>query len=145
MGRALRNKWVVMALYLLGVVALIVGLLAAARALDLGTGEFAAVHTGLMLVVMAGALAVCLYWWRRTDEAAREAHKWSFFWGATCGIAVLGVALPPLLPGGGLVRLARGFDFDGETGLVLFGLLLALIVQLVGYTIAWAVWWLKRR
>ena len=145
MGPALRNKWVVMTLYFLVVLALAWALAAVARALNLGRGEFAAAHTVLMLVVMAGALAVCLYWWRRTDEAAREAHKWSFFWGATCGIGLLGVALPPLLPGGRLVGMARSLDFQSDTELVLFGLLLVMAVQLVGYTVAWAIWWLKRR
>ncbi len=145
MGTLLKSKWVVMALYFLGVLALAAAVAALARSLDLGRGQFAAAHTALMLVAMAGGLAVCLYWWRRTDEAAREAHKWSFFWGATCGISVLGVALPPLLPGDGLVRLARRLDFQTDTDLVLFGLLLVMGVQLVGYTIAWAIWWLKRR
>jgi hypothetical protein len=117
----------------------------AADALRLSRGTFVLLHSGLMLAAMAGALWACVYWWRRTDEAAREAHKWAWFWGATVGLAALGVVLPQLIYTGAGVRLAGALAMTEDNHLVMFGLLLAVGVQLVGYTVAWTVWWLKRR
>lgn len=45
------------------------------------------------VVVLAAGLAVFLalhtyYWWRDLDEAAREAHKWAWWWGGNIGFIV---------------------------------------------------------
>ena len=144
-GAALKNKWTLIGLYFVAVLAAATAVGAVAAAMDLGRSTFALVHSLVMLVALAGALWVCLYWWRRTDEAAKEAHKWSFFWGASVGLAALGVVFPQLLIDERAVRLAAAFDFTRPGELVVFGLMLALVFQGVGYLVAWAMWWLKRR
>src|SRR5690606_29433021 len=43
----------------------------------------------LALVVLFGLMiAGTLWWWRRADEAVREAHKWAWYWGGSVGMCV---------------------------------------------------------
>ena len=91
--------------------------------------------------VMAAALAVSVWWWRGVDEAVREAHKAAWFWG---GLVAVSAGAPFLI----LLRSAPDLLERAGTephDLFVAGVLAALTVQLVGYTIAWAVWWPKRR
>lgn len=94
---------------------------------------------------LAALLACTVWWWARLDEAAREAHKWAWWWGGSAGMALGGALLI------GAVSLIR----DGGTPDVLLGrspddLLYAgamgmILCQVLGYGIAWAFWWLRRR
>ena len=100
----------------------------------------------LMAAVVIGLCALALWlmamYWRRIDEAAREAHKWAWFWGGNIALipAVLGfVALlerpdlgTPLLPG----LEATPAHYVATGGVLVLGLLL------VGYGLAWVGWWL---
>ncbi|MFC7377263.1 hypothetical protein [Brevundimonas sp. GCM10030266] len=91
--------------------------------------------------VMAIAMGLCVWWWRRIDEAAREAHKWAWWWGGCSGMAVGGAVL--------LTLLSRE-DQTILTGLtsnevLAFGMTLTLGFLLVGYTIGWVAWWAQRR
>ena len=102
-----------------------------------------AVTAGVMSAAMAIAFAACIWWWRGIDEAAREAHKWAWWWGGSGGMA-LGAVL--------LLTLTFGDDAStsAEVGLtapdlVAGGMWTILLFQLAGYSIAWAVWWLKHR
>ncbi|MGH7028735.1 hypothetical protein [Brevundimonas sp.] len=107
-------------------------------------------QVGLILTVvvlsllMAGTLWICGWWWRRLDEAAREAHKWSWFWGGTCGMAVGAIGLLTLSFRGAEIALPA---WVGETphDLLVSGMTAILTFQLAGYLIAWAWWWLARR
>lgn len=90
---------------------------------------------------MAIAMGLCVWWWRRIDEAAREAHKWAWWWGGCSGMAVGGAVL--------LTLLTREDDTI-LTGLTTnevfaFGMVLTLTFLLVGYSIGWLVWWAQRR
>ena len=101
--------------------------------------------TAVMLaLVMAAALSICTWWWRHLDEAAREAHKWAWFWGGTSGMAVGAVLLMVLSLRREEVVLPQ---WAGETPpeLLLNGMMAILLFQLVGYGLAWAWWWLGRR
>jgi hypothetical protein len=102
---------------------------------------------GLLLTVlvntaaMGAALLICVWWWRGIDEAAREAHKWAWWWGGCTGMAVGGVAL----------MTALGREADTNLGglslneVFASGVMVILLCQVIGYGIAWAVWWAKRR
>jgi len=90
---------------------------------------------------MAIGLWSCTLWWRGLDEAAQEAHKWAWWWGSTFGLAIGGVVLFAVVLGAG-DRLLAGRASDD---LVLIGAALVGFVQIAGYGIAWAVWWLRRR
>ncbi|MFN3878316.1 MAG: hypothetical protein ACK4MH_08060 [Brevundimonas sp.] len=102
------------------------------------------IGSGLFLVaVMAATLAVTVWWWRRLDEAAREAHKWAWYWGGSAGM-MLGLALVLTLATRD-VDLARFLPADASSGdLVVGGMLSILLFQLAGYTLAWGWWWLAR-
>lgn len=103
--------------------------------------------TGLLVnllingMAMAVAMVLCVWWWRRIDEAAREAHKWAWWWGGCSGMAVGGAAL--------LTLILRDDDplLAGMAGsqVLALGMALTLGFLLVGYSIAWLVWWAQRR
>lgn len=119
------------------------GLLAVQHRADLpASGDLA-----LALALLAAAaitLKFCVDWWRFVDEAAREAHKFAWYWGGSLGLgAAGGLAMvfqrePQHLP--------QAFDFfTGDAGLFAAGVLACIACQMVGYLIAWAGWWLVRR
>lgn len=124
-------------------VAVLVGLLAGIGGGVFGEwpGPLGLALTALVnLAAMGGALLTCLWWWRGIDEAAREAHKWAWWWGGCTGMAFGGVLL--------MTALARKDAlFDGLSGseILAFGMALMLACQILGYGVAWLVWWAQRR
>lgn len=104
---------------------------------------------GLLITVasitlaMALAFAACVWWWRGIDEAAREAHKWAWWWGGSSGMAI-GIILFTILTlrGEDMVPAEIGV---GAPDLLGAGAWTILLFQLAGYSVAWAVWWLKHR
>ena len=91
--------------------------------------------------LMAVVMAASVWWWRGVDEAVREAHKAAWFWG---GLIAVSAGAPFLI----LLREAPRFleRWESEPGeLFAAGAVACALVQVVGYTIAWAIWWLKRR
>ena len=133
-------------------VGMVVGTLILGLVVGLGTaflsempGQLGLILTALLLALgMAGAIWLSMGWWRRVDEAAREAHKWSWFWGGSCGMAVGFVCL--------LTVSMRGADLPLPTwlgttpqDLLVSGMMAILFFQIIGYTLAWAWWWLGRR
>jgi hypothetical protein len=98
-----------------------------------------------VLVVIPAFLATCNYW-RNIDEAAREAQKWAWFWGGSIGMAlgVLAIAI-------GFVR-PEWFDIaamlpEHATALsgIFYGAMAMVAAQLIGFVLAWAYWWARRR
>ncbi len=99
----------------------------------------AAVIAATVALSMAAGLWASLKWWKGLDEAAQEAHKWAWWWGSTVGLAFAGVILLTLLYGVGNL---------GEASVkttVMIGAAIVTGCQMVGYGVAWAVWWMKRR
>ncbi|HWW11306.1 MAG TPA: hypothetical protein VN018_02235 [Brevundimonas sp.] len=92
-------------------------------------------------VAMAGALILCIWWWRRIDEAAREAHKWAWWWGGCTGMLVGAAVLLTVLNWTGDL----GFSDLPINEVLASGMILMFVCQLIGYTVAWTVWWAKRR
>jgi len=95
-----------------------------------------------LLVLIPGAVFVTLKHWSRLDEAAREAHKWAWYWGGTLGM-LPGLVLATTRTSGPRVASALGFTEPDE--LVRFGALAVLTSMIVGYLLAWGFWWLRRR
>ncbi|HEV2081653.1 MAG TPA: hypothetical protein VGR32_04280 [Brevundimonas sp.] len=97
----------------------------------------------LLSAGVAAAAWICVAWWRSADEAVREAHKWAWYWGGSTGMAAamglfalstwgaIDVALPPL--------------GSGPDDLIMTGIAFTVGAQIVGYAIAWALWWLRHR
>ncbi len=98
----------------------------------------------LITVTMAAALGGGVWWWARLDEAAREAHKWAWWWGGSVGMALGGVLLLTVATHGDSAAVSA---WIGDTPADAFGagMVAILLFQLVGYTVAWALWWLRRR
>ncbi|MDP2765265.1 MAG: hypothetical protein Q8O54_10565, partial [Brevundimonas sp.] len=94
---------------------------------------------------MALGFVACVRWWRRIDEAAREAHKWAWWWGGSGGMGVGLVLLLTLM-----VRADDSQPLPGHVGsapgeIFVSGMMSILLFQIVGYGLAWAGWWLKHR
>ena len=99
--------------------------------------------SGLLLAAtVVISLALGLLWWSRIDEAAREAHKWAWWWGGSSGM-VIGL-IPLLVFGTGPVddwipqSLSPAAGFAG-------GILTVIACQVLGYLIAWIWWWISKR
>lgn len=90
---------------------------------------------------MAIAMGLCVWWWRRIDEAAREAHKWAWWWGGCSGMAVGGALLLTLLLRDDVVFGATMATNEALAA----GMAVMLGFLLIGYTIGWVVWWAQRR
>lgn len=102
----------------------------------IGSGVF-------LIAVMAATLAVSIWWWRRLDEAAREAHKWAWYWGGSAGMVVGLASILTLTTRD--VDLARFLPADANPGdMIVGGMMSILLFQLAGYTLAWGWWWLAR-
>jgi hypothetical protein len=100
------------------------------------------------VVVLAAGLAVflalhTLYWWRALDEAAREAHKWAWWWGGNLGLVAGGAAVVIAALAG--VNLLPAALPHTDAALIALGVAAAFAAQAVGYGIAWCGWWIARR
>lgn len=82
-------------------------------------------------------------WWVAVDEAVREAHKTSWYWGGSAGLVVVSMfALP-------LIAIAQGEGpvsglTPSEAGFMLAGIVLTVFILLFGYIACWLGWWLSR-
>ncbi len=100
-----------------------------------------------VILLMIGSLAAGVAWMRSIDEAAQEAHKWSWYWGGSGGMAV-GAVLVCLatLPQASSIHIPSWLE--GRTDPAAYaatGAFAILLLMLAGYILAWAWWWLRRR
>jgi len=82
-------------------------------------------------------------WWVGVDEAVREAHKFSWFWGGSAGLVIviaIAVALAQIA-GGSVGQLGLS---PTEAGLIATGISITVGLMLIGYGLCWAGWWLLR-
>jgi hypothetical protein len=100
-------------------------------------------------IAVAWSLAFAGQAWRRTDEAAQEAHKFAWFWGAPSALVALMLVLPvvavTVFHGSFSPGFGRGPGGPSPWTLVIAGVALAALVQVLGYAVVWTAWWLKRR
>lgn len=99
----------------------------------------------ITFVIMGLTFAFSLVWWSAIDEAQREAHKWAWYWGGSCGLLV---AVPAFvfshIYGDAFVQpllQAVGYENRAFEG----GLVVGLFPPVIGYVIAWGIWWLRHR
>lgn len=145
-----RHRWlrnpVIRYLFVFGLM-LVAGLIAGGLAVAVGASNplrLTLTVVGLS-ATMAFAIAACAWWWHGLDEAAREAHKWAWWWGSTFSLAVGGVVLITLTMAMDPAQTTRTLSDTTAMDLVAGGAMGALLLQCMGYFIAWAVWWLRRR
>ena len=98
-------------------------------------------------VVMGVSIWIGALWMRSIDEAAQEAHKWAWYWGGSCGMAVGGViALMAILPRAASLDLPSLLpERTDPAAYLVTGAALMVLTMIAGYGVAWAVWWLRRR
>lgn len=110
-----------------------------------------AVRLAITIPILVWVIALGCIAWIRLDEAGREAHKFAWFWGGACGLLLaqfiaITVFLTPLLAGP-VLSFAERYAQDGRITETAFGLgvLCAALIQVAGYGLVWAGWWLSRR
>ncbi|KSB89510.1 hypothetical protein AS593_16025 [Caulobacter vibrioides] len=130
------------AAFVLGIVAAVIAELAK-RKPELAVYSLIAIALSVV-AVMALMLWLCARWWSAADEAAREAHKWSWYWGGSTGLALAGVPFILLhtMPRAAEILLPAHMTTSQA---VVFGMGLIGGFQIVGYGLFWAGWWLARR
>jgi hypothetical protein len=99
------------------------------------------VRLGIALAAAVPGVWFACNYWRSLDEAAREAQKWGWFWGGSFGLALgfLSIGLWPNV----VARLVPPGASDER--LMLLGAATVMTAQLVGFFLAWALWWWRRR
>ncbi len=97
--------------------------------IDPETGDHR-VATWAIVALLISSAAGTLWIWRAKDEAAREADKRAWYWGAAVGVAM---AMPLLLAREG-ERLRNGLGLDDSFA---HGALSLLMLQIVGYALVW--------
>jgi hypothetical protein len=122
-----------MALIVIAELALVGGL----RAFDLHIGLPASLAVVILLLIPTMWLG-CLYW-RRIDEAAREAQKAAWFWGGSLGMGagLIGVGL--------FARLGLAAADTKPAMALVYGAMAVVLAQLTGFVVAWALWWAAKR
>lgn len=93
------------------------------------------------VLLIGGLIWVSLIYWRLLDEAAKEAHKFAWFWGG-CGALLLTVPAMLLVDTRTLEALFGPREPDYWLVAGMQGVVLA---QIIGYALAWSGWWLVRR
>jgi hypothetical protein len=94
-----------------------------------------------VLIAVAVVTVASVIYWRNLDEAAREAHKFAWMWGGSAAI-VLALPILPLL---NTVQLVAMFGPHPPGDWVIGGVLSLLGLQIAGYGLTWAGWWLVRQ
>ena len=103
---------------------------------------------GLFIGALLAAFAMWFgaAWMKSIDEAAQEAHKWSWYWGGTSGMAVAMIFyMLHYLPESVNWHVPTLMGRNDPVAYAVSGGAFVVILMLVGYTIAWALWWLTRR
>lgn len=96
--------------------------------------------------LMVGALWLGAAWMKSIDEAAQEAHKASWYWGGSAGMAVGMVAI--LLVQAPQTEVLQFAPISGRTDPAVYmaaGAMGMVGLMMAGYIIVWAWWWLARR
>lgn len=125
----------------------IIGFLAGYEAAPtFGTRGYIWIIAAIAVVISIVGFAYGAYWMKSIDEAAQEAHKWSWYWGGSAGLAVgMAICLLAMSP------VSVGWDvpaFNGRTdpfAYAVTGAFGLMIIMLAGYVIAWGWWWFSRR
>lgn len=125
---------------------LLVALTAGAIVLRLTVSDISPLLAGFVAAaVMLLAVAILIKDMAQHDEASREAHKTSWYWGATAGIAVSGAALALMMASRSTFAQLPAVGPSDPLGYFAAGALATMLVQLGCYVLAWAGWWISKR
>ena len=143
--RARRHNGLLVMLKLLLLCLGLGALVGASAALLAPIGEVPGLVLGALVIMigMTAGMGASWWWWRGLDEAAREAHKWAWFWGGSSGMALCF----SLLLAAGLRPEALNLALEGVSAarLVTASIATMMACQMIGYGVAWGAWWLRHR
>lgn len=123
--------------------ALLGGVLAVASNAAPGLGLGALILAVVLVIALAalGGWLISIYW-HQIDEAAREAHKWAWYWGGNVALLPLVIGLTLLFQNPDTqVPLWPGLEAN-PAGYVATGGLAVMFTLIAGYILAWLYWWL---
>lgn len=132
------------ALPILGLIGLLGGLTGFTMARAAGLEVGANVRWLVLLVSLVPAIWLTVLYWRRIDEAARDAQKTAWFWGGSIG-AVLGFVVLMLQAGRDLTLWGFLPPDASPIQLLQAGAFGVVLGQLAGFLVAWAIWWWRMR
>lgn len=122
------------------------GLMAILMTVQKATGTFLvrpAQHV-LLTAFVTAALWLTLRYWRGIDEAARDAQKTAWLWGGALAM-IPGMVLLMVLGAPHRGVSDRLLALAPQLNLLTIGGLIMALVQLAGFSLAWAVWWAGKR
>jgi hypothetical protein len=109
-------------------------------------------------LALAFALAAVAAWtwagvftwlyWRKLDEAAKEAQKFAWFFGGLLGVAVTAPVIVYLRLTGApfLTAMTADLAWHGQPGVyVALGWISLALAEVLGFLLVWAGWWWARR
>lgn len=98
-------------------------------------------------ILMIAAIWLGARWMKSIDEAAQEAHKWSWYWGGSVGLAAgMVLILVGSLPMGAGLQVESWFDGRTDPAAYMaMGAVGIVGLMMIGYLVAWALWWFQRR
>lgn len=115
----------------------------------------AQVHLPAMAVVIVWAFVFSMQWYNRLDEVAHEAQKSAATWGGSFGLAAGLVAATIIAYSpAGAAWIADSVTWVSEHGRAhiaptslafTFGALVCCLTFVVGFLIAWGMWWVRKR
>jgi hypothetical protein len=108
---------------------------------EIGVSPPASVLGYALLALAPLMIGASVIYWRNIDEAAREAHKFAWFWGGS-GSILLAAPLAMLIGDARLTALAGPHSPSEWFAIGVFSL---LVFQLTAYVLVWAVWWIRQR
>jgi hypothetical protein len=130
---------------------LMIGLLVAVASLAIASRMFGVHLHGIAVFLMLASLVVAVLQFQSLDEVAKQAHYVAWMWGSMAVMGAIGVifAVLSVLPGPITLpieaRLIRYFgDADPDTAF-LAGFITTPFLMVIGFSIWWAVYWLRRR
>lgn len=135
--------------YGVAVAMLVAGVVILQIVLPKGPAFQPALSLGAVLLLAAASMPFVAMAWARTDEAAREAHKFAWFWGGS--FATLAVFL--VLTAAAFFEIRHLIDLGqwgpgrhpGPLYWMTIGAAVMSLGQGVGYVLVWAGWWIRRR
>lgn len=98
----------------------------------------------LALALLAAGMTACIPLWRGFDEVSREAHKTAWCHGGQIGLTVAGAVFVWAEVSGGALHMPA-LDSMSAGSLLAAGIAITFGLQVLGYALFWAGWWISKR
>ncbi len=105
------------------------------------------IPTWIWIILIIGLFIVSMAYWHIIDETAKEAHKFSWYWGSSIGIClVIGLYFANFSGMNSIHMFAWLIPEQPSADDIFFtGTIAAIFTQCICYAIVWILWWLRMR